>query len=79
MGNLLFLSSCCWECGLISSCIRKLGVHLMLQQGSWGSSQVARGESGFLLSCNRELLVLLELWGELGVHLELWQETRGSS
>ena len=35
---------------------------LELQQGSWASSQVVRGNSGFLSSCNRGLGFPLELW-----------------
>lgn len=54
-------------------------VPLELQQGIWGFSQVAVGNSGFLLSCIRGLKTPLELRWELSVPLQLQCGTQGST
>jgi len=38
----------------------KLGVPLEVQQGCWGTSQVAKRESSLLLSCKGKLGISLE-------------------
>lgn len=66
-GNSVLLSGCDGISVFLSSCNRRFRLPLELRRGTWGSSRVAAGVLGLLLSCS----------GELGVPLSLWQEIWG--
>ena len=67
------------EKGLLSSCSGNLRVYLELQRETWGSSQVAIGDSEILSRCNGNSVFLLNCSVGLRVPLELWWGTWGSS